>query len=77
MTEFVQYLLESGRKPQIYIYFFSVIEYNKIQINYARVAKKMDMRRLKATMWTMLNEVCAYLLMMKIGYIMVLVFFLS
>ena len=27
----------------------------KIQINYARVAKKMDMRRLKSTMWTMLN----------------------
>jgi len=28
---------------------------NKIQINYARVAKKMDMRKLKSTMWTMLN----------------------
>ena len=29
----------------------------KIQINYARVAKKMDMRRLKSTMWNMINHV--------------------
>ena len=29
----------------------------KIQINYARVAKKMDMRRLKSTMWSMINHV--------------------
>lgn len=29
---------------------------NKIQINYARVAKKMDMRKLKSTMWNMLNQ---------------------
>uniref|UniRef100_A0A0P5QB78 Condensin complex subunit 2 n=1 Tax=Daphnia magna TaxID=35525 RepID=A0A0P5QB78_9CRUS len=28
----------------------------KIQINYAKVAKKMDMRRLKSTMWNMLNQ---------------------
>lgn len=33
------------------------LQVNKIQINYARVAKKMDMRKLKSTMWNMLNQV--------------------
>nr|XP_015829455.2 condensin complex subunit 2 [Nothobranchius furzeri]XP_015829456.2 condensin complex subunit 2 [Nothobranchius furzeri]XP_054587190.1 condensin complex subunit 2 [Nothobranchius furzeri] len=29
---------------------------NKIEINYAKMAKKMDMRRLKNSMWTLLTE---------------------
>ncbi|CAN9512866.1 unnamed protein product [Ophioblennius macclurei] len=29
---------------------------NKIEINYARTAKKMDMKRLKSSMWTLLTE---------------------
>lgn len=29
---------------------------NKIEINYAKTAKKMDMKRLKTSMWTLLTE---------------------
>lgn len=29
---------------------------NKIEINYAKMAKKMDMKRLKNTMWTLLTD---------------------
>uniref|UniRef100_A0A3Q3D794 Condensin complex subunit 2 n=1 Tax=Hippocampus comes TaxID=109280 RepID=A0A3Q3D794_HIPCM len=29
---------------------------NKIEINYAKTAKKMDMKRLKSSMWTLLSE---------------------
>lgn len=29
---------------------------NKIQINYSKTAKKMDMKRLKSSMWSLLTE---------------------
>lgn len=33
-----------------------LLQVNKIEINYAKTAKKMDMKRLKNSMWTLLTE---------------------
>lgn len=35
---------------------FLLPKVNKIEINYAKTAKKMDMKRLKSSMWTLLTE---------------------
>lgn len=32
------------------------VKVNKIEINYAKMAKKMDMKKLKNSMWTLLTE---------------------
>ena len=38
----------------------------RIQINYAKVAKKMDMKRLKSTMWNMISQVLFFKLIFLI-----------
>lgn len=40
----------------LFLRFDLFLQVNKIEINYAKTAKKMDMKRLKNSMWTLLTE---------------------